>query len=72
MGQTWIIDVLADLRAFAEANGMEALARQLQLSETAAQAEIASLTQAASIGVTGHGSSTNAPCRATGQGADAR
>ena len=40
MGQKWIIDVLADLRAFAEANELPGLARHLKVTEAVARQEI--------------------------------
>ncbi len=47
MGQKWIIDVLADLRAFADQNGLPLLAHQLDVTSTVAQAEIASMLEGA-------------------------
>ena len=41
MTQTWIIDVLTDLRRFAEGNDMPALADQLQATEYVAASELA-------------------------------
>lgn len=43
MTSDWIIDVLADLKAFARSNGMSALADQLDDATLIAAAEIASL-----------------------------
>lgn len=40
MKQTWIIDVLEDLKAFAEQNKLPLLAQQLSLTSTVARAEI--------------------------------
>ena len=45
MGQKWIIDVIADLRAFADQNGLPLLAHQLDVTSTVAQAEIASMLE---------------------------
>lgn len=47
MGQKWIIDVLADLRAFADQNDMPLLAHQLEATSTVAKAEMASLPEGA-------------------------
>ena len=47
MGQKWIIDVIADLRAFADQNGLPLLAHQLDVTSTVAQAEIASMLEGA-------------------------
>lgn len=47
MGQKWIIDVLADLRAFADQNELPLLAHQLDVTSTVAQAEIASMLEGA-------------------------
>lgn len=42
MANDWILDVLSDLKAFANKNGLSALERQLDLSEAVAAAELAS------------------------------
>jgi len=42
MGHRWIIDVLADLKSFAQANDMVLLADQLEQTTTVAAAEITS------------------------------
>lgn len=42
MPNDWIIDVLADLRAFAELNGLEATAAQLEDASLVALAELSS------------------------------
>ena len=47
MGQKWIIDVIADLRAFADQNGLPLLAQQLEVTSTVARAEIASMLEGA-------------------------
>lgn len=47
MGQKWIIDVLADLHAFADQNGLPLLAHQLDVTACVAQAEIASVFEGA-------------------------
>lgn len=43
MGQKWIIDVIADLRAFADQNDLPLLAHQLEVTSCVAQAELASM-----------------------------
>ncbi|SLN23554.1 hypothetical protein [Roseisalinus antarcticus] len=45
MGNKWILDVLADLGAFAEANDMPRLADQIELASIVAAAEIVSRTE---------------------------
>lgn len=47
MGQNWIIDVIADLREFADQNGLPMLAGQLEVASSVAQAEIASVYEGA-------------------------
>lgn len=47
MGQKWIIDVIADLREFADQNGLPLLAHQLEATSTVAQAEIALMLEGA-------------------------
>ena len=42
MGHKWIIDVLADLKSFAQANDLALLADQLEQTTNVAAAEIAS------------------------------
>ncbi len=49
MGQKWIIDVLADLREFADQNGLPLLAHQLEVTSCVAQAEIASILEGAPL-----------------------
>jgi len=49
MGQKWIIDVIADLRAFADHNGLPLLAHQLEVTSCVAQAEIASMLEGTPI-----------------------
>lgn len=41
MGKTWILDVLADLKAFAAANDLPRLASQLAATQKVAESEIA-------------------------------
>ena len=40
MGQKWIIDVIADLRDFADRNGLPLLANQLEVTASVARIEI--------------------------------
>lgn len=47
MGQKWIIDVIADLRIFADQNGLPHLAAQLDVTSKIAQSEIASMLEGA-------------------------
>ncbi|SLN26233.1 hypothetical protein PSJ8397_01045 [Pseudooctadecabacter jejudonensis] len=47
MGQKWIIDVIADLRTFADQNGLPMLAHQLEVTSTVAQAELTSMQEGA-------------------------
>ena len=42
MGHKWIIDVLADLQSFAQANDLDLLAQQLEQTAEVALAELAS------------------------------
>lgn len=50
MQNDWILDVLADLRTFASANGLEALVGQLENTTLIAAAEIASQEAEAKTG----------------------
>jgi len=47
MGQKWIIDVIADLRAFADQNGLPLLAQQLGVTSSVAQSEITTMLEGA-------------------------
>jgi predicted transcriptional regulator len=47
MGQKWIIDVIADLRSFADQNGLPLLAHQLDVTSTVAQEELAAMSEGA-------------------------
>ncbi|GAA4217964.1 hypothetical protein J4E08_14865 [Sagittula sp. NFXS13] len=51
MGNDWILDVLTDLKTFARANGMPALAAQLDDASFVAQAELTSVAKENGIGV---------------------
>ena len=59
MGNKWILDVLADLQAFAEANEMPRLADQIELTSIVAAAEIISGNhEGASLGTYRDGTGT--------------
>ncbi len=60
MGQKWIIDVLADLRTFADQNGLPLLAHQLEVTSTVAQAEIATMLEGAPRAANGNASQSAA------------
>lgn len=47
MRSDWILDVLADLKAFAQCNDLPALAEQIDDTALVALAEIAALTESA-------------------------
>ncbi len=49
MNNDWILDVLADLKAFAQANGLNKLAEQLEDTSLVAAAEIASGMESAEL-----------------------
>lgn len=53
MGHNWIIDVLADLKAFAQENDLALLAGQLDEAALIARAEIASMAAIAPNSVRG-------------------
>jgi len=53
MRHDWIIDVLTDLKSFARANALDALAEQLDEAQLVAQVEIASGAEGAGIGICG-------------------
>lgn len=52
MQNDWIIDVLADLNAFAQCNGLPALATQLEEAAVVASVELASQHGGLSVGHT--------------------
>ena len=54
MNYTWILDVLTDLRSFAQTNGLTALAEQLADTSLVAAAEIAQSTSQAPGGAGMH------------------
>ncbi len=58
MGNDWIIDVLADLKSFAQKNDLPLLAVQLDETALVAQAEISQMTERAPISVRGEAAET--------------
>jgi hypothetical protein len=58
MGNDWIVDVLADLRSFAQNNGLPVLAVQLNDAALVAQAEIAQSNAGAPMTVRGETAET--------------
>lgn len=55
MGHKWIIDVLADLRSFAQENDLQLLAEQLEQTTQVATVEIASTSEERSLVVKSNG-----------------
>ncbi|WP_335947452.1 hypothetical protein [Salipiger bermudensis] len=55
MRHEWIIDVLTDLRGYARANALEALAEQLADAQAVAEVELASSAGERGIGTSGQG-----------------
>lgn len=53
MGHKWIVDVLADLRAYARMNNLHVLSKELDICAHVALGEIAMASGATTIGV-GH------------------
>ena len=53
MGHKWILDVLTDLRSFAQQNQLELLAEQLAQTAKVASVEIATTSEIASVVVCG-------------------
>jgi len=58
MGKDWIIDVLADLRTFAQKNDLPILAVQLEETAWVAKAEISEMAERAPVAVRGDGTET--------------
>lgn len=58
MGNMWIIDVLSDLRTFAEENGLPVLAAELQQTSAVAAIELETTIGAASSMPKGNGRQT--------------
>lgn len=53
MRNDWILDVLADLKTFAQSNGLSVLAEQLQDTALVAAGELASKGEGSTVGATG-------------------
>lgn len=70
MQNDWILDVLADLRTFADNNGLDALAQQLEDTRLVAAAEIVLANDLA--GVVAHGEDRATRCLAGGTATRAR
>ncbi|CUK06067.1 hypothetical protein PH7735_02984 [Shimia thalassica] len=58
MKYNWILDVLADLRTFAVANDLQALAEQLEEARLVAVTEIVSTVEGAGATAHGHDATT--------------
>lgn len=58
MGHDWIIDVLTDLKTFAAANDLEALAAKLDDTQLFAKAELVSHGKGTDRGIFGESAST--------------
>lgn len=65
MKHEWILDVLADLETFAQANDLTALAEQLDETRSIATSEIISASDMAGLVVHGDDSSTGTHSRNT-------
>lgn len=59
MGYDWIFDVLEDLKTFADANGMPALAAKADEALKVATQEVAGLTQDQPARIAGKGGSSH-------------
>lgn len=66
MGHNWILDVLADLKAFAQQNELPILAEQLADASLVAAAEISSQDEGTPEGVRGHDAQAGDVYRRTG------
>ena len=66
MQNDWILDVLADLKSFATANEMVALAEQLDDASLVASAEMASLDEKAGMAHDGDGRQSGQHTRIAG------
>lgn len=69
MGRKWIIDVLADLRAFAETNDLPLLAAELRQAAVVAEGELASVAGGTLRTVEGNGTRILSGAGRTGAGA---
>ena len=70
MKYDWILDVLADLRTFAQANGLDGLADQLDDTRLVAATEIVSMAERA--GTARHGDDATTGTHTGGAGTRAR
>lgn len=70
MGNDWILDVLADLKTYAQQNGLSALAVQLEETVQLARAEITS-ELGAPVAAVGHAGTAGTVHRAHGGGRNA-
>ena len=68
MRSDWILDVHADLKAFAKSNGLPALAEQLDDTAIVALAEIAALEERTAGQIHGDGNSAGANSGGLGAG----
>lgn len=66
MGNNWILDVLSDLKAFAQTNNMPILAEQLGDASLVAAAEMTSSTEGASEGAHGNDTAVRSVYRKSG------
>ena len=66
MGHDWIIDVLTDLKTFAAANDLNALAAKLDDTQLVAEAEIGARGKGMSRGLLGESASAGRCDRTTG------
>lgn len=69
MGRKWIIDVLADLRAFAETNDLPLLAAELKQAAVVAEGELGSVAGGRLRTVEGNGTRILSGAGRTGAGA---
>lgn len=69
MGRNWIIDVLADLRSFAEMNDLPMLAEELARTARVAQRELAMVPEGMPIPRDGHANRILSGTGRTGTGA---
>ncbi len=66
MAHDWIMDVLTDLKSYARANGLSALAEHLDDARLVAQVEIASQGEDGRGGILGDSSGDGRAVRAVG------
>ena len=71
MSHNWILDVLADLKAFAQQNELVALAEQLDDATLIAATELASKDAGAPLAATGDGRNAGTLHRAAAQSGNA-